>query len=358
MTTTSPSDELQQLVEAEIGNDTASCILRVEAPEIGLTWAGSAGTVSLTDRRPVNPTDSFRIASVTKSFTAVVVMQLVDERTVDLDEPVAPLLDPAAVDVIDRIHTYDGHAYGRDLTLRQLLRHSSGIFDYASAPGFFDAIADDPARRWSPHDLVEGAVRWGSPLFAPDAGYKYAYTDTGYVFLGLMIEHVTGKPLHEVYRTRIHEPLRLTNTYLEGYEPHRGRRLTHAYEGEFDVMVIDGSADWAGGGLVSTAGDLASFAQALVGGELVTEPLLSDMFDYEFRTLDPSQHGPGYIGYALGIDARVSGSRLLRGHRGHWGVLMHIDPTTGLTITGTINQSSRRPDSVMNGVVDIVTRHR
>jgi len=129
------------------------------------------------------------------------------------------------------------------------------------------------------------------------------------------------------------------------------------YEGEFDCAPIHGSADWAGGGLVSTVDDLAVFAQALVQGRVVASPLLDEMLHWQFRTLDPTLHTPGYLGYGLGVDARETNGFLVRGHRGHWGVLMHVDPVSGLTITGTIDQSSRKPETLMHGATAAVRRH-
>ena len=147
-------------------------------------------------------------------------------------------------------------------------------------------------------------------------------------------------------------------TYLEGFEPHRGPDITHAHEGDLDVMTIHGSSDWAGGGLVSDGRRTGGVRPALRGGSLVVAPpLLDEVMDWQFRTLDPELHSPGYLGYGMGVEARESNGFVFRGHRGHWGVLMHVDPVTGVTITGTINQSSRRPDALMHGAAAALRQH-
>ena len=143
-------------------------------------------------------------------------------------------------------------------------------------------------------------------------------------------------------------------TYLEGHEEHRGLELVHAHHGDFDVAPIHGTADWSGGGLVSDVDDLAVFAAAILDGRLVDEPWRSEMLRWDFRRLDPALHTPGYLGYAFGVDVRESNGFVLRGHRGHWGALMHRDPITGLTITGTISQAAIRPDHVMHGLTAAV----
>jgi CubicO group peptidase (beta-lactamase class C family) len=87
----------------------------------------------------------------------------------------------------------------------------------------------------------------------------------------------------------------------------------------------------------------ARFLPDLVAGRALRDPELSEILHWQFRTLDPALHSPGYLGYGMGVEARDLAGHVFRGHRGHWGVLMHVDPISGVTITGTINQSSRRP---------------
>jgi D-alanyl-D-alanine carboxypeptidase len=349
--------DLQALVDAEQLVTGEAVLLRVEVPSLGLVSRHVAGTLARGGGDPALVSSPFRIASITKPFTAAVVMQLVGEGQLSLDDTLGRHLPPDQVDLLERVHVLDGVSYGPRITVRQALTHASGLFDYAMSPSYGLALAADPGHVWTPREMVEGAIAWGAPHFPPGEGYGYAYSDTGYVLCGMIIEHLDGRPLHESYRARILDPLALDGTYLEGFEPHRGSAMTHVYEGEFDASPIHGSADWAGGGLVSTVDDLATFAQALVQGRVVAPPLLDEMLHWQFRTLDPALHTPGYVGYGLGVDARETNGFLLRGHRGHWGVLMHVDPVSGLTITGTIDQSSRRPDALMHGATAAVRRH-
>ncbi len=356
-TATRPTDavaaRMQALVDAEAAVEGAACILRVELPRRGLVWQHVAGGISR-GGEPAAVTTPFRIASITKPFTAAVVVQLVAEGRLALDDLMAAHLPDEYLDLVPRLHVIDGVSCGERITVRQLLTHASGLFDYAMSPSFGASIGADPGHVWTPREMLEGAIAWGAPHFPPGEGYGYAYSDTGYVLAGLIIEHLDRRPLHAAYRARILDPLGLANTYLEGFEPHRGCEMAHAHEGPFDAAPIHGSADWAGGGLVSDTKDLATFVQALLAGEVVAAPHLDEMLHWQFRTLDPALHTPGYVGYGLGVDARESNGFLLRGHRGHWGVLMHCDPMSGLTITGTINQADRRPDALMHGATAAV----
>lgn len=342
--------ELQVAVDAQAAVEGAACLLRVEVPGVHV-WRHVAG--GLTRGGDAVAVDSpFRIASVTKTVTAAVITQLAAEQRVQLDAPMATFLPAQLADVVPRIHVLDGVSHGERITVRQLLTHAAGLFDYAMSPEYGRTLAADPGHVWTPREMLEGAIAWGVPHFTPGAGYGYAYSDTGYVLLGVIIEHLDGRPLHEAYRARVLGPLGMDGSYLEGFEPHRGGPIAHCHEGPFDAMLLHGSSDWAGGGLVSTLDDLARFAQALLAGEVVQQPWLDEMLHWQFRTLDPALHSPGYLGYGFGVEARSRAGAVFRGHRGHWGVLMHLDPVSGVTITGTINQSDRRPDALFDAAVD------
>ena len=352
---------LQTLVDTEHAIGDEACLLRVEVPALGLVARHVAGGLARSGDAGPSPAATvaspFRIASITKPFTSAVVAQLVGEGRLSFDDRLADLLPASYADVVPRMHVLDGVSSGERITMRQALTHASGLFDYAMSPSYGAALFRDPGHVWTPREMIEGAIEWGTPHFPPGEGYGYAYADTGYVLAGVIIEHLDGRPLHESYRARILDPLGMHGTYLEGFEPHRGPDITHAHEGDFDVMPIHGSSDWAGGGLVSTVDELAVFGQALVAGRVVAVSLLDEVLHWQFRTLDPELHSPGYLGYGMGVEARESNGFVFRGHRGHWGVLMHVDPVTGITITGTINQSSRRPDALMHGAAAALREH-
>jgi D-alanyl-D-alanine carboxypeptidase len=345
------TDELHRTLQALVEHEAdatrgAAALLRAEVPGAGFVSSHAAGGVSR-GGTPAAPDHTFRIASISKTFTAAVVCQLAAEGRLSFDDLLVQHLPPEHLDLVPRIHVLDGVSYGERLTLRHLLTHQAGLFDYAACSQFFGVIAADPSHVWTPREMLEGAIAWGQPHFPPGGGYGYAYSDTGYVLLGLVIEHLDGTPLHESYRRRILAPLGMHGTYLEGHEPHRGPEMTHPHEGEFDCEPIHGTADWAGGGLVGDTRELAVFARALAAGQVVPQPQLDEMFEWRFRTLDPARHSPGFLGYGFGVEARDIDGVLLRGHRGHWGAWMHVHPATGTTITGTVNDARRPPHEIV-----------
>jgi len=238
---------------------------------------------------------------VTKSFVATVVLQLVGEGRLRLDDRLQRWL-PGAVPGGERI------------TIRQLLNHTSGLFDYTDdlqgplrAKPTRQVYQQMAARRFAPRALVAMAARH-RPLFPP--GARFSYSNTNYVLLGLVVERVTGARLAGQLHRRILAPLGLADTELPGAQQRlRGQHL-HGYAppdrawlpsdgpaGLLDVTQANPSWAWAAGAMVSSAADLARFYQALLGGRLLDPELLQAMQ----TTVDASkQFGPG-AGYGLGL---------------------------------------------------------
>jgi CubicO group peptidase (beta-lactamase class C family) len=175
-----------------------------------LVYSGASGVASIEAQTPLQTTDRFRIYSITKTFTATVVLQLVDEGTLTLDDTAAQWLDDPAVGRIPNVDT---------VTVSQLLRHTSGIYDFADdddSPFWEDAFLGPDAdwtKVWTIEELLgyaDGANH--APYFAPGEGTYYA--NTNYLLLGLIIEQATGRPFRESLQSRILDPLSLADTFL------------------------------------------------------------------------------------------------------------------------------------------------
>ncbi|MFD4355593.1 serine hydrolase domain-containing protein [Nocardia sp. NPDC058518] len=183
-------------------NDT-DVVLRVSDGERQREWQyeGSAAGQASTP----GPHSRFRIGSITKTFVATVVLQLVDEGKVTLDGSIAAHL-PEPIPGGDRI------------TVRQLMNHTSGLYDYMKEPGMSTNRwrGDDRFRTHAPRDLLATAVGH-DPYFAP--GARFRYSNTNYIALGLLIEHVTGHRYGDEIRDRVLTPLRLTATTVPGEDP-------------------------------------------------------------------------------------------------------------------------------------------
>ncbi|MEU5866904.1 serine hydrolase domain-containing protein [Nonomuraea sp. NPDC047529] len=243
-------------------------------------WFGSAGVSDTETGRQRKPNERFRIGSATKAFTATVVLQLAGEGKLRLDDSVERWL-PGLV---------QGNGYdGDQVTIRQLLNHTSGIFNYTSDTEFF---AWGQGAAWlehrydtvAPEQLVKIALR-NAPYFAPGKGF--AYSNTNYILAAMIIEKVTGHAFGQEVTRRIIRPLRLTGTYLPGTEAKiRGPHPVHystLFSQDPDPAIYDAtdmnqSAAWSAGGMVSTVGDLNRFMGALLGGRLMPAAQQKEMF--------------------------------------------------------------------------------
>ena len=321
------------------------CLLRVETPWQPEGWTGAA-TTHPDDHDGLNPEVAFRIASVTKMMTATALLALADQGRCRLDDPTGRYLSG---EVVDRFRDRTGRAYAAAITLRQLLDHTSGLPNFFSQPPILEAVQHGGGRRrFTPADLVDLAAA-GTPPTSPP-GTARAYTDTGFLLAGLIVEALTGRPLQDAYRELVLDPAGMSDTWLESSdEPPRRRDIApHEFEGQ-DITDLDPTVDWAGGGLVSTAADLAAFLRALTRGRLVSAGAWREMTRWQ-----PGPEG-FYDDYGLGLGRyRFSAAQVI-GHHGVWGAFAFWSPELDAFITGTIDTGrlDRRP--LLGAVVRALT---
>ncbi|MFE4513597.1 serine hydrolase domain-containing protein [Kitasatospora sp. NPDC056783] len=279
-------DTMQQRLNAMVSPAHAPGALAAVRDQAGHTRTYAAGVGNLATGAKTPRDGEVRIGSVTKTFTAVVVLQLAGEGRIRLDDPVDTylpgLLRGRGVD-------------GRHITVRQLLQHTSGLPDYE------EDVTDDILQRHylSPRGTLDIALRRVA-VFAP--GTSWEYSNTNYLVAGMIAEKVTGRPLAEEVDKRVIKRIGLRHTYLpapaettvRGPHPHGYHK--DGPDGSLrDVTEIDPSAAWAAGAMVSTGSDLTRFFSELMKeGHLLSGPELEQM-----RTTVPTG-APGYD-YGLGI---------------------------------------------------------
>jgi D-alanyl-D-alanine carboxypeptidase len=270
----------------------------------GLGGTVSVGTGDVATQAPIDPQGQFRIGSITKNFTAVLTLQLVAHHQVDLDAP--------AVDYLpDGVLPADS-----PITVRQLLDHTSGLYDYSNdLPGILVGDTVTGYQQWryntyNPADLVADALTHGSQ-FTP--GSQYQYSNTNFVVLGMLVEHVTGQPYATVLNERILQPLGLTHTRFivprtDIGGPHAIGYLTQDDRSKplFDATEQTASWIWTAGAAISSTADLNRYWRALTAGELLPPAQLAEM-----ETMNPvdatSAYGLGMREYTLSCGTRVYG---------------------------------------------------
>jgi D-alanyl-D-alanine carboxypeptidase len=245
--------------------------------------------------------DRFRIASLTKSYTATVVLQLVDEGKLSLADTVERRL-PGVV------------PNGAGITIKQLLNHTSGLFDHERDESVLAPyLSGNFGHYWSPRQLVDIAVSH-PPLFAP--GTQQSYSNTNYVVAQLIVEAVTGRPLGAELERRIFRPLRLRKTSYP-LTPEIPGRHAHGYmvvgqPPAIDVTGISPSISPGSGAILSTAREVASFYSALLSGRLLERDELRAMT----TTLAVGQADIPGQRYGLGLGSFPTSCGRAWGHNG------------------------------------------
>jgi D-alanyl-D-alanine carboxypeptidase len=276
----------------------------------------AAGVSDVESGTRLASTDRMLLGSVGKTFVAALAMQLVSEQLLDLDSPMSHWLGDDCP-WIDRVPN------GKSLTLRNLLMHRSGIPRHIFTQDFLAAVRANPDRVWAPAELVSYILD-AEPKFPADGGFAYA--DTNYILIGMAIEKVTHSSYYEQLAARILAPLHLGAT-----APSASRKLAKLANGYSSLAPLFGDAgkiklgevevarvvsdgkyfinpqfEWTGGGLITTAEDLARWAVALYGGDVLTEaariamlngkpsPELGDSYGLGVQIANDDRWGPVY----------------------------------------------------------------
>ena len=281
-------EEVQSALEQAVAAGIPGIALEIQGR--GGSEFLTAGSASLENEQPLTSEDTFRIASVTKAFTAAVVMELVEEGALSLDDTVEQWA-PGLL------------AEGNSITVRHLLGHTSGLADYTEDENFVEAfVADEDL---PPQQLVSFV---SSESLAFEPGTQYEYSDTDNIVLGMIVEAAAGRSYEQELSSRVLDPMELQATVLpnspEMPDPHaEGYQYPPESEGAGELenvtTALDPSAAWASGALVSTSSDLSRFFRGLLGGELVGEGTLEQMKETLAGEGDPS--GPGTKRAGLGI---------------------------------------------------------
>ena len=280
-TTGSKPQTLQNDLDALVAAGAPGAILLVRNGN--RTVRLTSGLADVAETRAMRVSDHFKIASLTKTYTATVVLQLVAEGKLGLGDTVERRL-PGVV------------PYGRKVMIRQLLNHTSGIPEFETDPRYLRPyLSGNFAHYWAPRQLVRFALSH-KPLFRPGTGYSYS--NTNYVLAGLIVERATGRSIGTELKRRIFQPLRLRETTYPT-KPGLPRPFAHGYmvlgnPPAIDVTGLSPSMSPASGAIVSTVDDVATFYRALLSGRLLRPSQLRAMkTTVSLRTGKMVTVGPG-----------------------------------------------------------------
>ncbi len=352
--------ELERSVSELVEKDKSieNCVLVVMKGDGSYSWAGAAGIANQDGQVPMTKDTPIYIASVTKLYTATVIMKLYEDGVLSLDDPMSKYL-PA--DLITGINVYKGKDYSNEITIGQLLSNTSGIADYYTekspkdGKNLFELLLEDPERSWTADETIARARDDLEPHFPPGTGAFYS--DTNFDLLGKIIESITGQPLHIVYEDFIFRPLGLTHTWLiERSVPQIPFPTSPAdvfYKDRNITNIRSNSAYWPY--IVSTAEDMLIFLKALNEGKIINRDTLELMHDWH-KLEFPIQYGYGTMYFKLlPLMSKVTGLTPLWGHSGSTGSFLYYSEDLDLYMAGTINYvgSNIKPFMLMRSVMKL-----
>lgn len=313
-------------------------------------WTGVVGVSH--DDVPITPRTVFGAGSITKTFTALTILRLAEEGFLSLD---------------DSLHSWlpDYPYVDHDITIRQLLNHTSGLSDFADVPGWFIPLLNEPERVWGMEEYFLETIR--EPYF--EKGTAWSYSTSGYLLLRMIIELASGGTVGAQYRQYVIEPLGLSDTYVCPYDPlpanwaHGWLDITgdDVYD-DFSVLPNTSWCSAVGGAVYTTPTDLAELADALMHERtILDDPTYDEMTDFYY----PSGHDePMVYGYGLGLvwfDSSFMSGHTAWGHGGNApgyaaGTWYLVDHGVVLSVMDNTEEGDAMA-AVVESIFDVITEH-
>ena len=314
-----PAQDFEKTLASEVSEMTPGILFTIESGDEKLSWSGASGFDDLAAGDSLEPDQTFRIASVTKTYVAASILRLMEKGILNLDDPISRHLSPEHAAILSQDYNLE------KITIKQILRHSAGFFDHTHAPEFFDIVLQTPTHEWTRTEQLSMCVEKGKPIGPP--GQQFSYSDTGYVILGELIEKYTGKTLDGGIKELLGlEQLGLARTDFERVDPQTDQLRIHQYFQGRDTYSFSPTLDYyGGGGILSTTQDLVDFFQALFGGKVFDQPetlqLMLEPVTYKTKAQMDYQMGM-YKVKVNGLDAYC--------HSGFWGTQVLYIPSLDL----------------------------
>jgi D-alanyl-D-alanine carboxypeptidase len=348
-----PQTPVDPAFAAALDQRLDSCVQAFNVPGISASlllpgdraWNGASGVAHIYTEVPVDTAHLFQLASVTKLYTAATIFQLIDEGSLDLDDPIGDHL-PMMPDITPSI------------PLRYLLNHRSGLAEFLSDPDAAANWFDTPDSIFQPVDVITSYS--SPPIFNPNA--SFSYSNTNYVLLGMIIEQVTGNTVAEEFRQRFLDPMDLSATFLPPHEPIQGEMIpgwtSFSAPGVYDTDATPVLADcfasmvFTAGALVAPPSDVARFARSLFAAPLVSENSMATML-----TFTNVNFSDGCTGYGHGVMRYPLQGRTFYGHGGDISgftqlAIHHVSDSITLVVSINRNNAPRVP--IANALLQVV----
>jgi D-alanyl-D-alanine carboxypeptidase len=334
-------EKIMELVIRPTGSTPIhNCMLFIKDARNELNFSEAIG-LDGPEGKAIETNHRFRTGSISKLFTATLILQLIEEGLIKTEDLYFDLINEDSKKLLSGLHLYNEVDYSSTISLHHLLNHSSGLRDYFSEDErFLNFVMEHPSQSWNWKKIMAKYFEFElhkKPAFIPGEGYHYA--DTNYLLLAVLLEQLTGKSLHQLYKEKIFLPLGLTNTYLEFYEsPDEAKPVVYPFYGIHSLEKVNTSFDWGGGGLISTMDDLDLFIRSLMKGDLFKRPATLDlMLQLQNQKTTPESTSQSSH-YGLGIHKKGFPGFSFFGHTSAYGSMLYYDPEKDISVILSLNQ--------------------
>ncbi len=303
----------------------------IHSDKLNLHIASASGFIKKENQKiQTIPNQPFHIASIGKIFTTVLIFQLIESGKLSENDTIEKILSK---DLLKNLFVVDGKDYSDQVTVSHLLAHTSGIADYfesvdKKSKSVIDEIKKDPNRFWKPIDLLDFTRNNQKAISIP--GKEFHYSDTGFILLGLIIEKRMNKSFETALSENIFKPIGMKKSYM-----HLRSEPLNASKLPISTMMLENidvtnyksiSADWAGGGIISTTEDLFLFQKALLEGKLIS---ISNYQALKGKNvfMDGIRYGKGFMTVKFGeMSFFMPNAPDLHGHSGLLGTQLFYSP--------------------------------
>lgn len=303
------SDQYQALIDKYVGKGLPGVILLIKDPD-GF-YIGASGMADVKEGVKMQPCHISKICSITKFMIGVAIMRMQEKGQLSLDDPISKYIPQ---NTLDQIENCD-----QNLTIRNLMNHTSGIYDVIDDQGFYLQVLNNPSKHWSQDDLLKYV--FGKPaLFSFNPVDTAGYSNTNYVLLSMIMEEAAGKPHEQILHEEVIDFLGLTDTYYFWHDPLPEDRIAQGYYDLYNNGNLENLTNWntgsgnGYGGVYSTVWDMYLFADALfVQKSLLSDASLNQMLQFH-HTIE-SRKNLGVACYKDFIDIGTAND-FAWGHRG------------------------------------------
>ncbi|MDN3205608.1 serine hydrolase domain-containing protein [Algoriphagus sediminis] len=309
----------QKILQDELSDEMPGILFSIKSGDGKTQWSGAAGVTSIEEGSELMPENTFRMASVTKTYVAAAILRLMEKGILNLDDPISPHISEEHQAILSQDYEVD------KITIRQTLRHSAGFFDHTNAPDFFPRVLENPDYEWTRTEQFQLCVDQGEPIGPP--GEQFRYSDTGYLILGEIIERYTGKDLDGGIKELLKlESFGLERTDFERKDPKTDELRIHQYFQGIDTYGFSPTIDYyGGGGLLSTTEELVLFFEALFTDQIFEKPETLEIM------LEPVTYSSrAGMDYQMGMYRIQINDMLAYTHTGFWGTQVVYMPQLDL----------------------------